>query len=281
MDAMRLEHVSKRYGDFLLDDVSITLPKGCIMGFIGENGAGKTTTIKLILDMVKRDGGTIEVLGQECSGKGRKVLEHVGVVLDSAGFSADMTGNEVGKALSGVYRTWDRKKFSRLLSDYHVDGRKRIKEYSKGMKMKLCLAAALAHDSRLLILDEAMSALDPVAREEILEAFQDFILDEDHSIFLSSHIISDLEKISDYITFIHRGRILFSEEKDRLLETYGIFHGDRRSFLELPEGAAAGKRETAFGVDVLVRRDLVPAGARLDAPSLEDIMVYFSREDRS
>ena len=278
MDALRLEHVSKRYRDFLLDDVSFTLPCGCIMGFIGENGAGKTTTIRLILDMVRRDGGSIEVLGRECSKKDRRVLEHVGVVLDSCGFSEEMTGNEAGRVMAGFYKTWDREKFRRLLSDYHVDGKKRIREYSRGMKMKLSLAAAMSHESRLLILDEALNALDPMAREELLEAFQEFIMDEGHSIFLSSHILSDLEKISDYITFIHKGKILFSEEKDRLLETYGILRCDRQSLKGLPEGAVAGKRENAFGVDALVQRRLVPAGTRLDAAGLEDIMLYLSRE---
>ena len=199
------------------------------MGFIGENGAGKTTTIRLILDMVRRDSGSIEVLEGNAAKRTGEFWSTWAWCWIPAASPREMTGNEAGRVMAGFYKTWDREKFRRLLSDYHVDGKKRIREYSRGMKMKLSLAAAMSHESRLLILDEALNALDPMAREELLEAFQEFIMDEGHSIFLSSHILSDLEKISDYITFIHKGKILFSEEKDRLLETYGILRCDRQS----------------------------------------------------
>ncbi|MCI9487300.1 MAG: ABC transporter ATP-binding protein [Lachnospiraceae bacterium] len=279
-DALRLRGVSKRYRGFALEDVSLTLPSGCIMGFIGENGAGKTTTIKLILDMIRRDGGSVEVFGKDCRGMRRSAWEDIGVVLDDCGFSEELTAIHVGRIMAGIYKSWDEREFERLLGSYHVDLHKRVKEYSRGMKMKLSLAVAMAHDTKLLILDEATSGLDPVAREELLESFQDFIQDEGHSIFISSHIISDLEKVCDYITFIHKGRILFSEEKDLLLENHGIFHGTREGLAELPEDAVAGVREGAFGVEALVRRDRVPGGLALDRAGLEEIMLFYSREER-
>lgn len=279
-DALRLKKVSKHYQSFALENVSFTLPSGCIMGFIGENGAGKTTTIKLILDMIRRDSGTIEVFGEDCHSMKRSAWEKVGVVLDSCGFSEELTGAHVGRIMPGIYKSWDGREFERLLDNYHVDRNKKVKEYSRGMKMKLSLAVAMAHDARLLILDEATSGLDPVAREELLESFQDFIQDESRSIFISSHIISDLEKICDYVTFIHKGNLLFSEEKDVLLENHGIFHGTKASLMELPEDAVAGVRESAFGVEALVKRDLVPPGLALDRAGLEDIMLFYSKEGK-
>ncbi len=279
-DALKLRGVSKRYRGFALEDVNLTLPSGCIMGFIGENGAGKTTTIKLILDMIRRDSGDIEVFGEDCRNMRRGAWEGIGAVLDSCGFSETLTAAQVGRILAGIYRTWDGEKFERLLCSCRVDRNKKVKEYSKGMKMKLSLAAAMAHDTRLLILDEATSGLDPVAREELLESFQDFIQDERRSIFISSHIISDLEKVCDYITFIHQGRILFSEEKDRLLENHGIFHGTREDLRALPEEAVAGLREGAFGVEALVKRDRAPVGFSLDRAGLEEIMLFYSREGK-
>lgn len=279
-DALRLQGVLKRYHGFTLDHVSFTLPSGCIMGFIGENGAGKTTTIKLILDMIRRDSGTVEIFGEDCRTMKRSAWEDIGVVLDSCGFSEELTGVHVGRIMAGIYKNWDEAEFERLLDNYHVDRNKKVKEYSRGMKMKLSLAVAMAHDTKLLILDEATSGLDPVAREELLESFQDFIQDERRSIFISSHIISDLEKICDYITFIHRGKLLFSEEKDVLLEDHGIFHGTKEALSELPEHAVAGIRESAFGVEALVRRDKIPAGISLDRAGLEDIMLFYSREGK-
>ncbi len=279
-NALKLKGVTKRYQGFTLQDVDITLPSGCIMGFIGENGAGKTTTIKLILDLIRRDGGTVEIFGEDCSTMDREAWESVGTVLDTCAFSGELTGFQVGTVLSGIYKTWNMGRFKKLLTEYQVDGRKKVRDYSRGMTMKLSMAAALAHDTRLLILDEATSGLDPVAREELLESFQEFIQDEGHSIFISSHIISDLEKICDYITFIHKGKILFSEEKDRLIENHGIFHGTRAQLSELSKDAAAGVRENAFGIEALVRRDRVPAGFRLDRADLEEIMLFYSREEK-
>lgn len=279
-NALVLEHVSKRYKDFSLEDVSFTLPSGCIMGFIGENGAGKTTTIKLILDLIRRDAGTIRIFGEECRKMGRDLKDSVGVVMDGCCFSEELMGKHVGKIMGSLYRSWDQKKFEELLQKYHIDGSKIVKHYSRGMKMKLSMAAALAHDSRLLILDEATGGLDPMAREELLEDFQDFIQDEGHSIFISSHITSDLEKICDYITCIHNGKILFTEEKDVLLETYGIFHGTRRQLEELDQDTVAGVREGAFGTEALVKRNGIPAGMHLDPVNLEEIMLYYGREER-
>lgn len=278
-DILRMEHVSKQYKGFALEDVNLTLPSGCIMGFIGENGAGKTTTIKLILDLIKRDSGSIRIFGEECREMSRNVKEEIGVVMDHCCFSEELAGKHVGKIMGGFYRNWDQDLFETLLEKYRIDGNKMVKQYSRGMKMKLSMAAALAHSPRLLILDECTGGMDPVAREALLEEFQNFIMDESHSIFISSHIISDLEKICDYITFIHKGRILFSEEKDRLLETHGILHCTKEQLEELKREAVVGVRKGAFGAEALVKRNEIPAGWNTEPVNLEEIMLYYSREE--
>ncbi|HOK49793.1 MAG TPA: ABC transporter ATP-binding protein, partial [Sedimentibacter sp.] len=220
--ALKLENVTKVYKDFMLDNINIALPKGSIMGFIGENGAGKTTTIKLILDLISRDGGTITVLGKENRTEMDSVKENIGVVLDESSFPENLNAREINNILKKIYKIWDEDKFLKFLDKFSLPQDKSIKDYSRGMKMKLSTAVSLSHDSKILILDEATSGLDPVVREEILDTFLDFIQDETNSIFVSSHIISDLEKICDYITFIHKGKIVFSETKDELMENYGI-----------------------------------------------------------
>ena len=277
-DLLKLEHVSKRYRGFSLEDVNITLPAGCIMGLIGENGAGKTTTIKLILDLVRRDSGTIRIFGEDSRSLRRNIKEKIGVVMDSCCFSEELTGVQVGKVMRGIYRNWDQEQYEEMLSRYRISRKKLIKEYSKGMKMKLSLAAAISHSAELLILDEAAGGLDPRARETLLETFQDFVMDERHSVFVSSHILSDLEKVCDYITYIHGGRVLFSEEKDRLLESYGIVHCTERQLEELDRGTVAGVRKTAFGLEVLVRKTALPSGWSADPANLETIMLYYGRE---
>lgn len=223
-------------------------------------------------------GRPLSISGSEELDSGAK--EEIGVVFDGSNYPDIRSPRKISAVMKRIYRSWDEAAFFQLLKKLSLPPDKQIRQFSKGMKMKLAISAALSHHSRLLILDEATSGLDPVAREELLDSFQDFIQDERRSIFISSHIISDLEKISDYITFIHKGRLLFSEEKDVLLETHGLFHGTREGLAELPEGAVAGVRESAFGVEALVRRDLAPGGLPLDKVGLEDIMLFYSREGK-
>ena len=212
--ALQITNLTKEYPGFKLDHVSFTLPRGTIMGLIGENGAGKSTTINAVLDLIKRDDGSITYWGKELSQDPRQLKEDIGVVFDGINFYETLTPAKVGKISAAAYRQWDPAVYKSYLEKFQLPSDKEIKTFSKGMKMKLCIANALSHDPKLLILDEATSGLDPVMRDDILDVFLDFIQDENHSILMSSHITTDLEKVADYITFIHEGKIIFSRTKD-------------------------------------------------------------------
>lgn len=272
MNALELKRVSKAYTDFALEDVSFSLPEGYIMGFIGENGAGKSTTIKAILGLIHSEGD-ISVLGRDKKDI-TAIKEHIGVVLEEATFPDQLNLKDVNAILQGVYKTWSSARFFSLGEQFRLEPKKKIKDYSRGMRMKLALAVALSHDSRLLILDEPTSGLDPVVREEVLDMLLGFIQQPDHSVLISSHIISDLERICDYVTFIHRGRILFSMGKEALSEEFGLFHGSESEIAALPKGAVCGLRRGKFGDEALVRRGRV-AGISLKPAGIEDIMVLF------
>jgi ABC-2 type transport system ATP-binding protein len=227
------------------------------MGFIGENGAGKTTTIKLILDLIQRDEGSIEILGKDNLTNLKDIKENLGVVMEDSFFPENLTASNVNCVLKGIYSTWDGKRFEDYLKQFSIPKDKIIKEYSKGMKMKLSIAAALSHDSKLLILDEATNGLDPIVRDELLDVFLEFIQDESHSVFISSHIISDLEKVCDYITFIHKGSIIFSQSKDDLLDCHGILKCSEKEFQKVDKQAIIGYRKNHFGIEALVLKDKV------------------------
>ncbi len=276
--AFKITNLSKSYKDFKLDNVNIELPKGCIMGFIGENGAGKSTTIKLILDLIHRDNGNITVLGKDNKKELNLVKENIGVVMDECFFPENITAKDINLIMKNIYKTWDEKKFNNLLNYFTLPEKKIIKEYSRGMKMKLSIAVALSHDSKLLILDEATSGLDPIIRDEILDVFLEFIQDEEHSIFVSSHIISDLEKICDYITFIHKGKIIFSEAKDSLLESYGILKCSSDEFKNIDKSTIKGSRKNSFGIEALVLKNRLKGKYIIDKASIEDIMLFYVKE---
>ena len=278
--SLELIDVSKRYQDFSLDKINLVLPKGSIMGFIGENGAGKSTTIKLILDLIDREQGTITILGQDNRQAMKLVKEQIGVVMDESCFPATLNANNINMIMSNLYKTWNKEIFYQYLKRFQLASHKAIKDYSKGMKMKLSIAVALSHGTKLLILDEATSGLDPIVREEILDVFMEFIHNEQHSIFMSSHIISDLEKVCDYITFIHRGKIVFSENKDELLEKYGILKCSMPELQALDQSLIVGYRKNSFGVEALVDRRNIRGSYIIDSPTLEDIMVFYVKERR-
>lgn len=277
-NAINIKSATKTYAAFQLDQVDIKLPAGYIMGMIGENGAGKTTVIKAMLGLINLDAGQIELLGKPFASQDREMKEHIGVVMDSCNFPEDMKVKDIDKVMASCYRTWSSADFHGHISKLHLPEDKKIKHYSSGMKMKLSIAVALSHDSRLLILDEATTGLDPIVRDEVLEIFRDFVQDERNSVFISSHILSDLEKICDYITFIHEGRIIFSEDKDQLLETYGIVKCSKEAFQAVDEAAVIACRESSFGVEALVKRTDVNPAFTIDDVSIEDIMVYFVKE---
>ncbi len=279
-NALTVKDLTKKYKDFTLDNVNITLPSGCIMGFIGENGAGKSTTIKLILDLIHHDGGEISVLGSDLKTNGKQLKEHIGVVMDECSFPDNLTVNNINKIMRNCYTTWNDDVFARYINKFSLPPQKVVKEYSRGMKMKLSIAVALSHDSKLLILDEPTSGLDPIVRDEILDVFLEFIQDENHSVFISSHIISDLEKICDYITLIHKGKIIFSEPKDGLLQKYVVVKCSQSEYVAIDKSAVIGARKNSFGVEALVLKNKLNSGFVTDHASVEDIMLYFVKEGK-
>ena len=277
MNALEIKNLTKHYPGFTLDDVSMTLPSGCIMGLIGENGAGKSTTIKLILGMLNRDGGSIRVLGSE---DGKLNMEDIGVVLDEVGLPGAMNPAQIGKVMAGCYKQWDQAAYDGFLEKMALPRKKAFKDFSKGMKMKLGLAVALSHNARLLILDEATSGLDPVARDELLDLLNEFTRDETHSVLFSSHIVSDLEKICDYIAFLHKGKLMLMEEKDELLGQYVIIRCAPEELRCVDPGSIIGKKENAFGVEAILRRDAVTERMQVSPVSIEELFVFMAREVR-
>lgn len=275
--ALELKNVSKQYENFALQNISLVLPRGCIMGMIGENGAGKSTTIKLLLDLIKRDGGEIEVLGVPAETFSAERNAAIGVVMDECSIPDMFHVKQVDAVMRDIYANWDSETFYQLISRFGLPLKSKIKTYSRGMKMKLSIAVALSHNAQLLILDEATSGLDPVVRDEILEMFQEFMQDEAHAILMASHITSDLEKICDYITYIHQGHIELSMEKDRLLEEYGVFKGSEEQLKALPADAVLRVCRNSFGVEALVKRSGIRTDCQLEQPTLEGIMLFFNK----
>lgn len=282
-NALELRHVSRRLGDFELRDVNLTLPKGCILGLVGENGAGKSTTIRLLTGELRPDSGTVSVLDAEPGGPDfRAVKERLGVVLDDAWFPEILNARQVGTMMAMTYESWDAELYESYLARFALPREKNFKDYSRGMRMKLAIAVALAHRPEVLLLDEATAGLDPIVRDEVLEIFREFSEAEDHAILISSHILSDLEKLCDYIAFLHQGKLLFCQEKDRLLETYGLFVGTRQQAEELAEDAVLAREDSGFGgVRAIVRRDAVPACLPLEKPTVEDIILAMVRKEQN
>lgn len=277
MHALEMKHVSKTYKDFSLHDLSLTLPSGCIMGLIGENGAGKSTAIRLLLGLTPRDSGEITVLGAPGCPEERK--EEIGVVLDEVGVPGVLTAKQLEKIMGHMYKNWDRQAFYSYLKQFSVPDQKPFKALSRGMKMKLGLAAALSHHPRLLVLDEATSNLDPVARDMLLDIFMDFTRDEDHSILISSHIVSDLEKICDYVAFLRKGSLLLWGEKDGLREKYGMIRCSRETFNELRNVRILGKKITPYGVEAVAERSTLPYGMEAGMADIEQLFVYAAKEE--
>ena len=258
-----------------MQGLDLTLPAGCIMGLIGENGAGKSTTIRLILNSLGRDGGTVAVYGKDNRALTALEREDIGVVLDEVGLPEYMNAQQIGRMMAGIFTHWQPEAYAGYLRRLALPEDKTFRDFSRGMKMKLGLAAALSHQPRLLLLDEATSGLDPVVRDEILTIFADFTRDEDHAVLISSHIVSDLEKICDYIAFLHKGRLLLCEEKDRLAEEYGILRGGIDG---LDPEAVCGRRATPYGTEYLVRRSRVPAGLAPGQVGIEELFVFMAKE---
>ncbi|MDD6052086.1 MAG: ABC transporter ATP-binding protein [Clostridiales bacterium] len=278
MNALEIKNLTKTFPGFALGPVSLTLPSGCILGLIGENGAGKSTTIRLILDILHKDGGSVTILGRDHTADLRLTKEEVGVVMDEAGIPECLTTAQVGRIMQHTFRQWDGAEYERLLRALSLPDNKPFKDFSRGMKMKLGIAIAMSHHAKLLILDEATSGLDPVVRDEVVEMFGEFTCDEQHAILISSHIVSDLEKLCDYVAFLHQGKLLLCEEKDALLAQYGILHCTAEQLAALDPLCIRHKKETPYGVEALVLRSAVPAQMHLSPVTIEELFITMVKE---
>ena len=278
MNTLEIKNLTKTYPGFTLDNLNLTLTSGCIMGLIGENGAGKSTTIKLILNMIRKDSGSIIILGKDNNDNIELTKEDIGVVMDEVGIPECLTVKQVGNVMKHSFRNWDDAEYARLVQKLALPDKKQFKEFSRGMKMKLGIAIALSHNAKLLIPDEATSGLDPVVRDEVVDMFSDFTRDENHSILISSHIVSDLEKLCDYIAFLHKGKLLLCEEKDQLLAEYGLIHCTAEELQNLPAEAIKHKKENPYGVEAMVLRSAVSAGVNVSPISIEELFVFMVKE---
>ena len=280
MNAIEIRDLCKSYKEFELKNINLTLPSGCIMGLVGENGAGKSTTIKLMLNAIKRDGGTITILGKDNRENFELTKEDIGVVLDEVGFSECLTAKQVGKVMQNIYKNWDAPVFEQYLTQLKLPRDKKFKEFSKGMKMKLAIAVALSHHAKLLILDEATSGLDPVIRDEVLDIFSEFTRDENHAVLISSHIVSDLEKICDYIAFLHEGKLMLCEEKDALKEQYAIIRCSEEMLGAISKEAVIGKKISPYGVEAIVHRSEIPSEVEISPVDLEQLFIFMVKGER-
>ena len=284
-DALTISGLTKNYKDFKLNGISFSVPCGSIVGLIGENGAGKSTTIYSILGIVVKDAGTVTILGKEEQKIDNAVRNQIGVVFDGGSFPDTLTAKKLNNIFKSVYTEWDENQFFSLLTKLSLPADKKIKEFSKGMKMKLCIAVALSHKPKLLILDEATSGLDPVMRDDILDVFLDFVQDENHSILMSSHITTDLEKIADYITFIHQGKVLFCKTKDELRYHYGIIRCGAALFDQLDKEEVLAYRKDDYQWNVLVadkeqaRRKY--KNAVVDDATIDDILLLYVKGEQA
>lgn len=274
MNAVEVKELTKKFKGFTLDHVSFSLPAGCIMGLVGENGAGKSTTLKLLLNMIQKDSGRITILGKDEKNIDKN---EIGVVFDECRFHESFTAKDINQVLKSIFQRWNEQQFFDYLNRFEVPSNKKLKEFSRGMKMKISIAAAVSHDAKLLLLDEPTSTLDPVVRDEMLDIFYDFISDEQHSIIISSHILSDLEKVCDYIAFMHKGKMILCEEKDRLLQECRLAQMSEAEFSAIDKDEIIGSRKTPFGITAVIRKAATAQIRNTQPINLEDLFVYMIR----
>lgn len=277
-NCIEIKGIGKKYAQFTLEDVSFTVPCGTVMGFIGENGAGKSTTIKAILGLMKPDSGEITVLGEDSRQLSREAKEKIGVVFDGLTFPNTLNAIQLDKIMANIYKNWSSETFFGYMKRFELPLKKKFKTFSRGMEMRLGIAAALSHNPQLLVLDEPTSGLDPVMRSEILDIFLEFMQDENHSILLSSHITSDLEHIADYITFIHKGKIVFTEERNEMHDKYRIIKCSEEQLSKIDKADIIGMRKTRFCCEALTQNAEKYPSLTADIPSIDDIMVFYVKE---
>lgn len=282
-NVVELKDVTKDYGDFKLDQVSFTVPEGSVCGFIGQNGAGKTTTIKLMLDVIKADQGEIRLFDENIEKDSARLREDIGVVFDEMGFHEFMTGRDINIMMKNIYKNWDEDVFFDYLKRFSLPSRKQCGDFSRGMRMKLQIAVALSHHAKLLIMDEPTSGLDPIVRNEMLQIFREFVIEEDHTILLSSHITGDLEKLADEVVFINAGKIVLSGNKDDILEKHGLLKCKKSELEKISAPLIVNVQPGTFGVEVLVNNrkaceKLYPQMV-IEPATLEDIMLFYVNKD--
>lgn len=280
-NAIELSGVTHRFDGFTLDNVTFSVPSGSIMGFVGQNGAGKTTTIRSILNILKNDSGEIKVFGLDHEKDENVIKEDIAVVFDEIPFSGTLSPKQVGRIMAGIYKKWDMARYNELLERFGLPQKKKIKDFSRGMKMKLQICTALSHNAKLLIMDEATSGLDPVVRSEMLDIFLEFISDDEHTILMSSHITSDIERIADSVTFIDKGKILLTGITSEILENHGILKCPREKLSEISGEDIVSVRVNDFGADVMIKnrgecskkyRDYA-----IDNTTLDEILLFYVR----
>ena len=278
-DNIRIQNLTKRFEGFALEGVSFAVPRGAVVGFIGENGAGKSTTIKSILGLIRPDGGSVEVFGKDVGSLTKEERGRLGAVLGDGKLPENLTAKDLDGVFRHIFARWDAAAFFAYLDRFALPRGKKIKDFSRGMRQKFALAVALSRGADVLVLDEPTAGLDPVARDEILDILYDFMQDERRSVLISSHIVSDLEKLCDYIAFIHRGRLVFFEEKDALYEKYAVLRAPLETLRSCADAVVAVHRGE-FGAGALVLRAKLPAGIPVERAGIEDIMLYFARGEK-
>ena len=274
---IEIKNLTKHYGGFTLDNVSFGVPRGSVVGLIGENGAGKSTIIKSLLGVINTDGGEILFDGVPLGRLGKNQRQLTGVVLDDVSLPSAVNLRELNTVMKNIFSRWDEQTFFALTERFRLPRDKKTGEFSKGMKMKTAIAAALSHGAETLILDEPTSGLDPVARDEILDILYDFMQNSGHAVLISSHITSDLEKLCDYVVFIHGGKVAVSGEKDALLEEYAVYGGN---ISDLDPAAVVRVRRRNYGADALVKRSMIPPSFGTEKTTLEDIMLFFVKGEK-
>ena len=283
-NAVEIRGVTKKYDGFTLNNISFNVPKGSIMGFIGQNGAGKTTTIRSILNIISIDSGEIKIFGMDHVKDEAAIKERIAVVFDELPFHDTFTAQNMAKIFKGIYKNWSDEIYQNYLDRLQLPQKKKIGNFSKGMKMKLQIACALSHNAELLVMDEATTGLDPVVRSEILDIFLEYLQDDGHSILMSSHITSDLEKIADTVTFINRGEILISGYKDKILEDHGLLKCSKRDYKDVDPDDFVSARLNDFGAEILIsdKKAMLKkySGAVIDPVTLDEIMLYYVNRDK-
>ena len=283
-NAIEIKNLTKHYDGFTLDNISFNVPKGSIMGFIGQNGAGKSTTINILLNIIKADSGEVKIFGLDNCINERDIKQDIAAVFDELPFHEQLNAKSLDKILKHIFKQWDSNKFFSYLERFQLPVKKKFAQFSKGMKMKLQIAAALSHNAKLLIMDEATTGLDPVVRNEILDIFLEYLQDEEHSILMSSHITSDLEKIADSVTFIDRGKLLITGYKDEILESHGVVKCTKADFNNIEKGDYISARIGDYGVEVMVADKAAFArkhsGLVIDPTTLEEIMLFYVNREK-